>query len=282
MHTLLRNVLLGFPFVICLLSCQKELSVETPGGLGGSPDDQGYTGECNDTKMKLKRFQDVDNPDYYIEVTWNNDGSVNSVEMHTFLSEYRTATYIYENNRISQAVLSDPDNNDQIYDTAIFRYNAEGLVDSMYLKNDNNFNIKLDYTAGKLVKYTGYTDTEALYYLDVNTDAAGNVIKSVEYFKETSGFELVNTHLLTRDTRKNPLAAIAPYMMYLDDAYNIFWYWGPNNFVDQTFKSHTMNIEDVISGHRYKYNSNCYPVSSQATISGFVLFDEPHWLYTYY
>ena len=71
-------------------------------------------------------------------------------------------------------------------------------------------------------------------------------------------------------------------MMYLDDDYNIFWYWGPNNYTDQRFQDFSGTGIDLTSGFKFKYNNNCYPASSQNTIMGQVLFTDDDFTFTYY
>jgi len=107
-----------------------------------------------------------------------------------------------------------------IWDTAVYHYNAAGKVDSMYLKKDNGFGISLTYNnSNRLVKFTRYasaTPGDVMYYWTVTTDANDNVIKAEEYWHNNSGFDKETIYTFTRDTKKNPLAGLAPYMMYLE------------------------------------------------------------------
>ncbi len=258
------------PVLVSLSSCQK-----------GGNDDDNTNPSCNNTAMKLKKWQATFDADNYIETTWNTDGTIRAIKMNTPLSEYRTATYIYANGKIKEAVLSSNSGN-VIEDTAVFHYNAEGKVDSMYLKHDDYFDIKLTYTNGKLSKYTRYAAGMVMFYYNVTTDANDNIIKSEEYWNGGSVFNKESTFTLTRDDRKNPLAGLAPFMFYLDDGYNIFWYWGPNNYTDQRYQDHTGGGLDITSGFKYKYNSNCYPGSSQTTLAGQVVFVDDDFTFTYY
>ncbi len=91
-----------------------------------------------------------------------------------------------------------------------------------------------------------------------------------------------STLTFTRDDRKNPLESFAPYLFYLDDEYQVFWYWGPNNFTDQRFVDHTGSGIDLTTGYKFKYNANCYPSSSQNTIFIAALFADDDFTYTYY
>jgi hypothetical protein len=231
--------------------------------------------------MKIKRWQALYNPDEYIEADWNTNGSAKMVKMNTMLSEYRNATYIYDGTRIKEAVLR-RNNDNSIYDTAVFHYNTEGMVDSMYLKNDNWFDIKLTYVNGKLKKYTRYASNEVMFYWDIETDSKGNIISGVEWWDDGGTFVKQSTMTYTRDDRKNPFEDLAPYMFYLDDDYNIFWHWGPNNYTNQNYVDHTGTGTNLTTGYEFKYNNNCYPASSRTTISGQVVFSEDDYQFTYY
>ena len=262
-----------------LSSCKKEAGSNDPDGNNGGNNNNNAS--CNNTVMKLKKWQALFNPDHYNELEWNSNGSIKMIKMNVPLSEYRSATYLYENDRIKEAVLRTSYNN-EIYDTVIFHYNGAGKVDSMYLKNDNYFNIKLTYTGGKITKYTRYANTVPMIYWDIETDAKDNITKAVEWWDLGSGFEKQSTMTFTRDDRKNPFAGLAPYMFYLDDDYNIFWYWGPNNYTNQNYLDHTGSGINLNTGFKFKYNDNCYPATSQNTIEGSILFTDDDFQFTYY
>ncbi len=281
-----RSVFYLVPLAIILFSCQKEVTGDTgtntgsggSGGTGGTA-----TPNCNNTVMKLKKMQATFDPDHYIEAAWNSDGTIQSLKLNVPLSEYRTAKYTYANGRIKEAVLYNSGTN-TVYDTAVYHYNAAGKVDSMYLKNEDYFNISLGYnSSNQLVKYTRYASGSIMFYWTVVTDANGNVVKAEEYWNNgASGFSKETTYTFTRDAKKNPLAGLAPYMMYLDDDYQCFWYWGPNNYTDQRYQDYTGTGIDLTTGYKFKYNSNCYPSSSQNTIMGQTIFTDDDFLFTYY
>jgi hypothetical protein len=272
---------------IYFTSCQKEISDATiggstgSGGTGGGGNNNNNNTSCNNTVMKLKRWQALFDDSDYIAATWNGSGGIQTIKYSVPLSEYRTATYVYQNNRITQAILYDHMYN-QLYDTALFHYNSAGLVDSMYLKNDNGFDISLRYTNGDLTKLTRYSGAAVMYYWDVQTDAKGNIVKATEWWKDTGGFTKESVYTYTRDDRKNPFKDLAPFMFYLNDEYEIFWLWGPNNFTDQRYQDFSGTGLDVLAGHKYKYNENCYPASSQQTVSGQVFFPDDDFRFTYY
>lgn len=255
-------------FIFC--SCQKEGSNENGAG------------DCNNTVMKLKKWQATFDADHYIEASWNTDGTIQSLKVNVPLSDYRTARYIYANGRIKEAVLYENGTN-SIIDTAVYRYNAEGKVDSMYLKGDDYFGIRLTYSNGKITRYTRYDGPNSImFYWTIAADAQDNIIKAEEYWNNGTTFEKQTTYTFTRDTKKNPLSGLAPYMMYLDDDYQSFWYWGPNNFTDQRYQDHTGSGTDLTTGHKFRYNENCYPASTQNTIMGQVLLQDNDFTYTYY
>lgn len=270
-------------------SCQKESSFETatPGtGAPGSGNTGGNnTAGCNNSKMKLKRWQATFETNHFIEASWNADGTIHSLNVNVQFSEYRTARYVYANGRIAEAILSSNINNNQIVDTAVFRYNADGKVDSMFLKNDDYFNMKLDYNNGKLVKYTRYYASNAvLFYWTIVSDANDNVIKADEYYSNsTGGFDKISTFNYTRDNRKNPFDGLAQYMLYLDEGYSNFWYWGKNNYTNQRYQDFGTTGVDITTGYKFKYNDNCYPLSSQLTIMERILLPpSDDFLFTYY
>ena len=240
------------------------------------------TPNCNNTVMKLKKWQATFDADHYIETAWNGDGTIQSIKVNVPLSEYRTAKFIYANGRIKEAVLYESGTN-TVYDTAVYRYNAAGKVDSMYLKNDDWFDISLKYnSSNKLIKYTRYASGDVMFYWNIVTDANDNVTKAEEFWNNGTSFDKETTYTFTRDTKKNPLSGLAPYMMYLDDDYQSFWYWGPNNYTDQRYQDHTGTGIDLTTGYKFKYNTSCYPISSQNTIMGQTLFTDDDFLYTYY
>jgi len=273
-----------------LSACQKELSIELGNsGNNGGGNNGGNNGNnnasCNNTIMKLKKLQSIVTPDDYLEAEWNTNGTIKMVRMNVQFSEHRTATYVYENNRIKEAVLRDIQTGD-VYDTAVFHYNAAGNVDSMYLKNDDWFDLKLNWVNGKLVKVIRWsgngTSRGIMFYLDVETDAKGNPTKVVEWWNGLNGFEKESTFTYTHDDRKNPFMDIAPYLFYLDDEYNIFWYWGPNNYTNQRYIDHAGTGVDITTGFKFTYNNNCYPSSSQVTLGGVAPFPGDDYNYTYY
>ena len=275
------------PVVFILFSCQKEIT-DDPGGTTGGSGGGGNTGggsatpNCNNTVMKLKKWQATFDADHYIETAWNGDGTIQSIKVNVPLSEYRTAKFIYANGRIKEAVLYESGTN-TVYDTAVYRYNAAGKVDSMYLKNDDWFDISLKYnSSNKLIKYTRYASGDVMFYWNIVTDAHDNVTKAEEFWNNGTSFDKETTYTFTRDTKKNPLSGLAPYMMYLDDDYQSFWYWGPNNYTDQRYQDHTGTGIDLTTGYKFKYNTSCYPISSQNTIMGQTLFTDDDFLYTYY
>lgn len=288
MKLLARITLLLVPTLIFLSSCQKEGSFEDPnGGSGGNGGGNGggtNNGPCNNTVMKIKKRQATFDANHFVEATWNTDGTIHSINLNESFTEYRTATFVYANGKIKEAILTDNRNNNQVYDTAVFRYNAAGKVDSMYLKNDDWFDIKLDYNNGKLVKYSRYASGGVLFYWTIVTDANDNIVKAEEYYDDGSGggFKKESTYTYTRDDRKDPFAGLAPYMMYLDDDYGIFRFWGANNYIDQRYVDHTGSGIDLTTGNKFKYNNNCYPASSQNTILGQVLFTDDDFTFTYY
>jgi hypothetical protein len=255
---------------ILLFSCSKEGSNDSP------------TGDCNNTVMRLKKWMATFDDDHYIEATWNSDGTINTLKVNVPLSDYSTAKYVYAGGKIKEAVLYD-NYSSTAYDTVVYRYNAEGKVDSLHRKVSGGFGIRLTYTNGKLTKCTRYdAPGSIMYYYDVVTDVHGNIISAIEYWENGASFEKQSTFTYKRDTRKNPLADLAPYMIYLNDEYEAFWYWGPNNFTDQRYQDHTGTGTDITSGHKYKYNENCYPLSSQNTLMGQPVFDEDDFTFTYY
>lgn len=273
--------------LVYLTSCQKELTDDSTGGNnggggGGTGGGSGnYNSSCNNITMKIKRWQALFDDSDYIAATWNGDGTIHSVKYNVPLSEYRTATYVFQTGRITQAILYDNMNN-QLYDTAIFHYNAAGLVDSMYIKNDNWFDISLGYANGKINKYTRYANGGVMFYWDIETDAKGNITKATEWWNDPGGFTKQSVETYTRDDRKNPFKDIAPYMFYLNDDYEIFRAWGPNNYTDERFQDFTGTGIDLTTGYKYKYNNNCYPNTSQQTIYGQTLFPDDDFQFTYY
>ncbi len=264
--------------LIFIVSCQKEKGfMEDENGGGGN----GGGGNCNNTVMKLKKWQATFDANHYIEATWNTDNTIQSVTMNVPLSDYRKAVYLYEAGKIKEAVLYD-NNTGVIEDTVVFHYDAAGKVDSMYMKNDDWFDIKLSYTNGRLSKYTRYASGSVMFYWNITTDAKDNITKAEEFWNNSGVFTKETTYTFTRDSGKNPFAGIAQYLMYLDDDYNIFWYWGPNNYTDQRYQDHTGSGIDLTTGYKFKYNNNCYPISAQNTIAGQVIFTDDDFTFTYY
>src|SRR6185369_6948621 len=271
--------------LVYLTSCQKELADASSGGNsgggGGTGGSGNYNSSCNNTLMKIKRWQALFDDSDYIAATWNGDGTIQTIKYNVPLSEYRTATYVYQNNRVAQAILYDNMNNHP-YDTAIFHYNDAGLVDSMYLKNDNWFDISLGYSNGKINKYTRYANGGVMFYWDIETDAKGNISKATEWWNDPSGFIKQSVETYTRDDRKNPFKDLAAYMFYLNDDYEIFRAWGPNNYTDERYQDFTGTGVDLTTGFKFKYNSNCYPNTSQNTIMGQTIFPDDDFQFTYY
>ena len=277
-----KPLLLLLPVVLLVVSCQKEIEIYVPPvGGGGGGGGGGQTGNCNNTVKKLKRWQATFDSAHYISAEWNGDGTIKWIKLNVPLSDYLTAHFNYSNGKISQAISYQSDTY-ALWDTAVFRYNSDGLVDSMYLKNSGR-DLRLHYTNGKLVKVSRLEPGGVMYYYNVTTDANGNVTKAEEYWENGSGgFDKESTFTYTRDAKKNPLAALAPYLLYLDDEYQAFWYWGPSNMTDQRYQDHTGTGIDITTGHKFKYDANCYPVSSQQTIMGQPLFPDDDFLFTYW
>jgi hypothetical protein len=267
--------------ILFFASCQKEISSEN--GNGGGNGGGGNNGTCNSTVMRLNKIQSTSNPDDHVQATWNPDGTIHSIKFHQLLIDDVTATYIYSNGKITEAVMTN-NYDGSLIDTAEFRYNAQGKVDSFWRKNDVGFGVKLTYSNGKLIKYTRYTDTpgDIMEYWDIVTDANDNIVKAEEYWNESTGFKKETTYTYTRDDRKNPLAGVAPYLLHMVTIEPIFWYWGPNNYSNQRYIDYTGTGTDLTTGYKYKYNNNCYPGSSQMTIAGQVVFADDDFTYTYY
>ena len=222
----------------------------------------------------------------YIEATWNADGTIHSIKIRQPLTGDLTATYIYSGGKIIQSVLTANDDG-HLIDTAVFMYNAQGKVDSTYKKDDMGFGIKLSYSNGKLIKYTRYGDNpgDIMYYWDIVTDVNDNIIKAEEFWPKQNGsygYDKETTYTYTRDDRQNPLAGLAPYLIYIGEDENVLWNWGPNNYTNQHYIDYTGSGTDLTTGYKYKYNNNCYPSSSQMTIQGQVVFTTDDFTYSYY
>jgi hypothetical protein len=270
MKPLYKALVAVIPAMLLFYSCSKEGSND-----GG--------GDCNSsTVMRLKKWVATYDPEHYIEATWNGDGTINTLKVNVPLSYYSTAKFFYASGKIKEAVLYDNSGN-TAYDTVVFRYNGEGKVDSLYRKVSSGFGLRLTYANGKLTKITRHDGPASImYYYDVVMDASGNITKAEEYWNEGSSFEKQSTFTFTRDTKKNPLADLGPALMYLNDEYEAFWYWGPNNMTDQRYQDHTGTGADVTSGYKFKYNNNCYPSSAQNTIMGQPVFQDDDFTFTYY
>jgi hypothetical protein len=267
----LYKLLALFVFSAFILSaCQKEGSGEAGG-------------DCNNTVMRLKKWQATFDDSDYVEATWNGDGTINTLKLNVPLSEYRTAKFVYAGGRVKETILYYNSSGD-VVDTVVYRYNNDGKVDSMYMKNDDGFSRKLTWTNGKLTKLTRYNNGPGniLYYFDIVTDANGNITKADEYWEDGASFKKISTFTYTRDTKKNPFTDLAPYMMFLNDEYEIFWFWGPNNMTDQRYQDFDGTGIDMISGYKFKYNGNCYPNSAQNTIMGQPVFQDDDFIFTYY
>lgn len=264
--------------LVILCSCQKEVSVDT----STDPDNGTGNGNCNNTDMKIKRIQNTSDNNSYVAATWNTDGTIKSITINEFFTELLTVNYIYAGGKIIEGQLVENQTGD-IYDTVVYRYDAAGRVDSLHLKNRSG-GIRLTYSNNRLVKLTEYNDaTDIAYYFDVRMDDNSNVTAADEYMPLSGVVTNVSTFTYKREDRKNPFRNLAPYMLYLDDAYAIFRYWGNNNYTDQHYVDLGFGTgSDITSGLKYKYNSNCYPESSQTTILGMPVFPDPDFLYTYY
>ena len=157
--------------VLTLSSCQPEIGDDSTNNNNNNNNGSGnYNSSCNNTVMKLKKWEATFDTSHYMSATWNANNTINSFKMNVPLSDYRTVNFIYQNNRIHQAVILENFGN-TVYDTAQFHYNSDGKVDSMYLLNDDYFNMKLTYTGGKLSKWSRYSGTQLFFYWDVQTDA---------------------------------------------------------------------------------------------------------------
>jgi hypothetical protein len=281
----MRKYLLLLTLTVLVFSCAKESSLETgnpPPGTGGGGGTGGGTGTCNNTVMKLKKMQALFQASDSISMSWTAGGAVDKIVMNLQLSDYLTAKYIYQNNRIQEAVLLDQNNNNAIVDTVVFRYNVAGKVDSMYRKG-GGFDRSLKYdAAGKLVKITRHDNGGIMYYWTIVTDTKGNITKAEEWWDDgAGGFEKLSSYTYTRDAKKNPFDGLAVYMLDLDDEYAIFRLWGANNNVDQTYTDPSLGLS-LVTGMKFKYNANCYPATSQNTISGQALFPDDDWQFLYY
>jgi hypothetical protein len=269
MKPLFRFLVPVLIFSFVLYACSKENSSSN------------NNGDCNNTVMRFQRIQATFDDSDYIAATWNGDGTMNTLRINVPLSFYRNAKFIYEGGRVSKVVLYT--NTGDFIDTVICRYNAEGKVDSMHLKNDDHFAYRLSYTSGKISTVTRIDGSDGIqYYFNVTTDDNGNIIKSDEYDKDAATYTKESTYTWKRDTRKNPLADVAPFLLYLNDEYEAFWYWGPNNDIEQRYQDFTGTGIDIITGHKFVYNNNCYPESYQNTIMGQVIVEGPDFIYTYY
>lgn len=268
-------ILLVFAVCLSFTACREDNSLFVSDDI---------TSRDDTTIMKIKKIQSTTEAEEYTEAEWNADSTVKMIKMNLAFSENRTANYVYENGRITETILKD-NHDDSNTDTIVYHYNTEGQVDSMYLKVDTadyNSSISLAYTAGKLTRLTGYTDTAISYYWDIETDNHHNVIKAIEYLKEDAAFVKENSYTYTRDDKMNPFKDLAVYMLYLDDAYNIFQIWGNNNYTEQRYIGHTGTPVDMTTGSKYKYNDHGYPESYMNTIMGTIILNEDAFRYTYY
>jgi hypothetical protein len=116
----------------------------------------------------------------------------------------------------------------------------------------------------------------------VETDVKGNIVKATEWWEDNNTFKKESVYTYTRDDRKNPFKDIAPYMFYLNEEYEIFHAWGPNNYTAQRYQDFSGTGLDVLTGYKFKYNDNCYPATSQMTLSGQVVFTDDDFSFTYY
>lgn len=268
--------------LVAFSSCSKEKSVDTTDGTGTNPGPGGPNGNCNNTVQKIKRVQFTAQTDSYVEAAWNTDGTIKSIKINEMLTEYRTINLIYAAGKITEGQLVSNITGD-VYDTVIYRYDAAGRVDSMHLKNNDGFGIRLRYNNDKLVKLEQYyTSSDISYYWNLQTDGNNNITGGEEFWNDGGTFKKESTYTYKRDDRKNPFKDLAPYMLYLDDADGIFRYWGNNNYTDQRWQDHAGTGTDLTTGLKYTYNTNCYPESSLNTIMGFPVFTDPDYLYTYY
>jgi hypothetical protein len=214
----------------------------------------------------------------YVDATWNADGTIQSIKYNMTFSTYRTATYVYQNGRIVQAILYD-NLNKKHFDTALFHYNAAGLVDSVYLKNENWNDAAFRYINGKLSKCTRYSGGRVYSYWDFETDAKGNVTKASEWWYFVGGLSNVSVETYSRDDRKNPFKDLAPFLFYLDRLDGVFRLWGPNNY---NGGRHQLQNGEFINKLTFSYNSNCYPGNSHQTMSGEQVYTDQEFQYSYY
>jgi len=71
----------------------KEASFEQSNG-NNNGNNCGTSGSCNNTVMKLKKWQATFDADHYIEASWNTYNTIHSIKLNVPLSEYLTATYV--------------------------------------------------------------------------------------------------------------------------------------------------------------------------------------------
>jgi len=264
-----------------LIACSKETSIDTGGNGGPGGGGGGGNNNCTGTAQKLKEFKYLHDTSEYIRISYNTQGKVSSIRYKMLLSEYLIHNFIYENNRIAKSVLQDMQT-DNIIDTVVYLYDANGRVDSTYCIRNYRNSMKYTWDAsGRLKKITSYNEFgEVHYYADLTLDARGNIIRTDDYLNDSNGgFEKLSKYDMTRDDKNNPFAELAIYMFYLDDEQDIFQLYGPNNFVDETF-FHYSNSATGTTGFKYKYN-NCYPTKAAVTFMGVPILNEDAYEFVY-
>lgn len=267
---------------LVIVSCQKEISWDDLSNQPGTGTGGGGTGTtpggCGNVVMKVKRFHPVIDTNLQITVEYDGSGKMIALRNNMLGSRKRTANYYYENNRIVKAALYDIASGN-FEDTVKYVYGTSGRLDSIYLKNDDNFNLKLTYdAAGRLQRIMRYDGTVTMFYQLVTERYPNGNIKKVED-REPSGS--VNTYYEYKwDDRKNPFEDIALYMFHLDDEEMIFRFYGKFNYTDEAFL-HTHNNVGGETGLKYSYNSNCYPKGAQVTFAGMPLFPDDDFKWEY-
>lgn len=267
-----RRLLLAL-IALAFFSCKKNSSSEN--------NNDGTNGVCNKVMQHIVKWQNLVIADEYLAVNYDGSGRLNNIKMNLSLSEYRNSTFEYDNNgRIKQAIVRD-NRIGNIVDTIVYRYNAAGKVDSMYMKQDNGWHYILSYDGnGNVVKFSLSSGTTTEHYWDLTYDN-GNIKRAVLYNRNSNGTYAKETTLdYTYDDRKNPFQTIAMYMFYLDDEDRILRVSGPNNFINETYTRQSSGNTGT-SGYKYKYNVNCYPETNQVTLSGQPVSSNPSFAYTY-
>jgi hypothetical protein len=250
-------------------SCKKSSTPDAPSG-------------CNAVVQQLNHFQSTSDPNDYLAATWNSDATVSSLKMFEAYSFTLSISFTYSGGRISAGAIKN--SSDVFLDSAIFHYNATGKVDSMYTKTGWGRGIAITYTSGSITKISWYNGTSLAWYWNIVSDAAGNITAgdAYEWDSGTSAFVRTAHYDYTRDDKKNPLAGLSAYMLYLDDDYAIYRTWGPNNNVNQHYVDYSGGGFNITTGYSYTYNSNCYPTGAKNTINGVPIFATDDYTFTYY